>query len=295
MFGYVKVERGELRVREYEYYRALYCGLCHRMGKCTGQCSRMSLNYDFVFLAAVRMALTGQRPKLERRRCFLHPLRPRLVVEGCEALDFCADASALLVYHKLADDIADERGVKKWRARLSRPFFKVGFKRAKRRHPALERAIADALAELAAEEREGVALVSADRPAAAFGALMQAVLCEGLEGAEERIAARIGRAVGHWIYLVDAADDFTEDRKKKRYNPYLRLFGDRLQESDVEGIRVALTALLCDAEEGILLLDGKDVAAELSEIISNVLYLGMPGTAKRVTQQMLCESGGQTQ
>ena len=52
----------ELRVREDVFYRALYCGLCHRMGKCTGQCSRMTLNYDFVFLAAVRLACGCETP-----------------------------------------------------------------------------------------------------------------------------------------------------------------------------------------------------------------------------------------
>ena len=54
MLGYIRTSQGELRVREYEVYRALYCGLCKHMGKCTGQCSRMTLSYDFVFLAALR-------------------------------------------------------------------------------------------------------------------------------------------------------------------------------------------------------------------------------------------------
>ena len=43
MLGYIKTDTQELRVREHHYYRALYCGLCHRMGKCTGNCSRMTL------------------------------------------------------------------------------------------------------------------------------------------------------------------------------------------------------------------------------------------------------------
>ena len=30
MFGYVKAEIPELKVREKEYYRAIYCGLCRR-------------------------------------------------------------------------------------------------------------------------------------------------------------------------------------------------------------------------------------------------------------------------
>ena len=98
MFGYVKTVRGELRVREYEYYRASYCGLCRSMGKCTGQCSRMLLSYDFAYLANVRMALSGQKPAFAKRRCMVHPLRRRVMMERNEQLDFCAAASAILAY-----------------------------------------------------------------------------------------------------------------------------------------------------------------------------------------------------
>jgi hypothetical protein len=95
--------------------------------------------------------------------------------------------------------------------------------------------------------------------------------------------------VGHWIYLVDAADDFEQDRRRGRFNPYLRIFGEKPKAQEIEGLDVALTALLCDAEEGILLIDEGDAAPELLQIITNVLYLGMPKTAKRVTRAMLGE------
>ena len=62
MFGYIRPHTPELRVREYEYYKAVYCGLCRSMGKCTGQCSRMTLSYDFAFLSLVRMALSATAP-----------------------------------------------------------------------------------------------------------------------------------------------------------------------------------------------------------------------------------------
>ena len=35
MYGYVRTHAPELKVREQEYYRAVYCGLCRTMGKCT--------------------------------------------------------------------------------------------------------------------------------------------------------------------------------------------------------------------------------------------------------------------
>ena len=57
MYGYIKAYAPELKVREQEYYRAVYCGLCRTMGKCTGQCSRLTLSCDVTFLALLRLLL----------------------------------------------------------------------------------------------------------------------------------------------------------------------------------------------------------------------------------------------
>ncbi len=287
MLGYVKTESQELRMREYHYYRALYCGLCHRMGKCTGQCSRFTLSYDFVFLAAVRLSLTGEQVTVKKQRCFLHPFRPRLTVQKCNALDFCADASALLVYHKILDDLDDERGIKKLRARLSRSLLSRAYKRAKKRYPTLDKTIAAQLAKLSEYEADTHADLGADALAEQFGLLMQAVFAEGLTDTNARIAATIGRAVGHWIYLADAADDFEEDQKRGRFNPYLRVFGDFPTDADWENLRLALTALLCEAERGFLLIDSYP-APELQEILSNILYLGLPQAADKIHAKHTC-------
>lgn len=285
MLGYVKTDSQELRMREYHYYRALYCGLCHRMGKCTGNCSRMTLSYDFVFLAAVRLALAGESPEIKKQRCFLHPFRPRPTAQKCQALDYCADASALLVYHKLLDDLHDERGLKKLRAVLMRPFLSPAYRRAKKRYPSLDTVIDGHLKKLS--EYESTAdFAGADALAEQFGLLMRAVFSEGLSGTNARIAAEIGSAIGHWIYLADAADDFAEDRKRGRFNPYLRLFGETPTKGDWENLRLALTALLCKAESAVLLIDDYP-APELREILSNILYLGLPQTGKRITEKNL--------
>ena len=287
MLGYVKTDSQELRMREYHYYRALYCGLCHRMGKCTGNCSRMTLSYDFVFLAAVRLSLTGECPEIKKQRCFLHPLRPRLTAQKCRALDYCADASALLVYHKLMDDLHDERGLKKARAALMRPFLSSAYRRAKKRYPVLNDTISAHLRKLSEYETDSHTFTGADALAEQFGMLMGAVFSEGLSDSNARIADVIGRAVGHWIYLADAADDFEEDRKRGRFNPYLHLFGNEPTAADWENLRLALTALLCNAERGFLLIDDYP-APELKEILSNILYLGLPQTGKKITEKNAC-------
>ena len=135
MLGYIRTATPELKIREHEFYRALYCGLCKHMGKCTGQCSRMTLSYYFVFLAAVRMGLTGEQVTLKRSRCLLHPFRRKPMAVHSPTLTYCAHASALLVYHKLMDDIADERGGKRLKAMLARPFLRSAYRRAQKRLP----------------------------------------------------------------------------------------------------------------------------------------------------------------
>ena len=286
MLGYVRVNAQELRLREYEYYRALYCGLCRRMGKCTGQCSRMSLSYDFVFLATLRMSLLGEKPQVERIRCMIHPLKKRNAVAASPSLDYCADASALLSYHKLADDVADEKGFARIKAGFLRLLMRSAYKKAKERHGELDEKLQISLKKLSEYEKSSPEHPSADAPAALFGELMAAVFSEDLEGSNARIASEMGRAVGHWIYLVDAADDFAEDRKKGRFNPYRGLFGENPTREDMENLRISLTAQLMRGEPAMLLIDSY-ATAELREILYNIMYLGLPDRAEKIVCGML--------
>ena len=245
----------------------------------------MTLSYDFVFLAAVRLALTGEKTSVKKQRCFVHPLKKRWTVQRCEALDFCADAAALLCYHKLADDVSDERGFARLRARLARLVFHRGFKKARKRYGELAERIALHLQGLSAEEGRRSVLGGVEQTASHFGALLADVLSFGLDEESARIGAAIGRAVGHWVYLTDAADDLLQDEKKGRFNPYLRAYGGVPDADAIEGIRTALTAHLCDAERAIALIDSYP-HPEVREIIANILYLGMPHVAKDVTNKL---------
>lgn len=294
MLGYVKTNTSELRVREHQYYRGLYCGLCHRMGKCTGNCSRLMLSYDFVFLAMIRMALRKEKAAFRKQRCLLHPLRARMTAQQCETLDYCADASALLVYHKLLDDLRDESGAKKLRAVLTRPFLHRAYHRAKKRNPTLDKIMTEHLDRLCEMEQNTADHFGADCYAEVFGDLLADVFSHGFEGTEQRIAQTIGRAVGRWIYLADAADDFEEDRKKGRFNPYRSLFGDTPTPQDWETADLAMTAFLCDAEPAFELLDGTP-DPEQKEILANILFSSLPLVGKELTIQKNACNGRTTQ
>ena len=280
MFGYIKPLAPELRLREHECYRAYYCGLCRAMGSCTGQCSRMTLSYDFVFLAAVRAYLTGEKPTVRRARCLAHPFKKRLTVEESPQLRYCADASAILSYQKCIDDRLDERGLKRLRARIGTILLSSAYKKAKKRHPELCARVHELLEELHDYELHA-ASPSADEPARIFGELMRAVFSEGLDGQTARLASEIGFGIGRWIYLIDAADDLEGDNKHGRFNPYLALLGGKPTQADREMIETALTAILCETERAYRLFD-EPPCAELGEILSNIFYLGLPAQAKKI-------------
>ncbi len=57
MFGYVRIYKPELRMREYEQYRGVYCSLCKHLGSRYGAALRLTLSYDMTFLALLTMAL----------------------------------------------------------------------------------------------------------------------------------------------------------------------------------------------------------------------------------------------
>ena len=279
MFGYIKVAREELRVREYEYYRASYCGLCRTMGQCTGQCSRMLLSYDFAFLVNLRMALTDTAPVFRRRRCIAHPFTSRMMMESNDQLRYCADASAILAYEKCRDDLRDERGLRRVGAMLKTLFLRGAYRRARKRLPELARSVSAALEQMSDKEREN--RPSVDEMAAIFGELLAEIVTHGLEGDAVRLGRPIGRQTGRFIYIVDAIDDLPEDARRKRYNPFLLLFGKTLEDAQKKDVETALINSLADMETAFDLLDQQKDPTRV-EILKNILYLGMPDAARRV-------------
>lgn len=284
MFGYVRTVNAELKVKEHDLYKATYCGLCRSMGKCTGQCSRITLNYDFVFLALVRYAISPCEVKFKGRRCLAHPFFKRDSMEQNEILDYSAKASAILNYQKVLDDLNDEKGAKRLRAMLLRPFVAHSRKKAIKKDPSLselDKTISEKLSELNSIEKSASSGV--DTPAACFGDILGEIMSFGFDGTDKRIAYELGRHIGAWIYIADALDDMRDDAKKGRYNPFLTLYGGRLpNENELSLIYDATKNKLLSAESAFDLIDIDDEA--IKNILSNVLYLGIPNKTADIIQ-----------
>ncbi len=272
MFGYVKPVIPELLVKEYEFYRATYCGICHAMKKHTGSLSRITLTYDSVFLALVRMAFIPDGDiKTGKKRCAPHPVKPRVYLCENEAIRYTADAFAILTYHKMLDDLSDEGLGKRLSVSMLRPVSKSACRRAGRKDLAgIVKEKLDKISSLEEERCESV-----DIPASVFGELLGEVFAYGLSGSWRLISYQCGYHLGRFIYSIDAIEDYDEDRKSGNYNPYVLLYGGAdLTNENRQSVKCALLLECRELEGAVNLLPfGKKITAE--NIVRNIIYTGL--------------------
>ncbi len=273
MFGYVKPNANELLVKEYEFYRALYCGICHSMKKNTGSLSRITLTYDSVFLALVRMLYTdGIEFKIEKKRCIAHPLKKRNVLIQNPAIAYTARVFAILSYYKVKDDVDDEKLLRSLASRSLTPILKGAKKKAD--IASLEEIIKNKL--LAIRELELAGSDSVDEGADIFGELLGAVFSFGLEGDANVVTYECGYHLGRFIYCADAAEDYEKDRACGAYNPYVILYNNKeLTKENRQTIYTALVLICKRIEAAVNLMPSDNGRDGIMQIIRNTVYLGL--------------------
>ncbi|WP_432620816.1 DUF5685 family protein, partial [Butyricicoccus sp.] len=176
MFGFVRPLRGELKVREWERFQSVYCGLCHTIRRRYGFVQTLMLSYDCTYLALVLDALEPCGGEQSKCRCIMHPFRRRTCAKQSDGMIRAAAVSVILCWHKLADSIADERGIKRLAARLFRLFLRRGYRKAAEELPDFDRETQKCLESLNALERQKTP--SLDRPADAFASILRAAVAD---------------------------------------------------------------------------------------------------------------------
>ncbi|MDR0906020.1 MAG: DUF5685 family protein [Oscillospiraceae bacterium] len=263
MFGYIKPCTPELKVRELERFKALYCGVCRALGKRYGLAARFVLSYDFVFLAALLWEPDGA-VEVRKCRCPASLRRKRCVcadyADG-NSVDKSAGLGIILAYHKLRDNARDEGFAKAAAAGLAMLALRSAYRKAAREFPAFDDSVRGRLDALDAAESDPDLPLDA---AADKFALLLADVADTT--AEPRVLHELLYHLGRWIYLIDARDDLTEDAQKGRANA---LTGRGIDDASLE---MTLT------HSNNLVISAFELLAETawSDIIRNIICLGMP-------------------
>lgn len=258
MFGYVRANVADLTAEQQARYRAWYCGLCRALKARHGQLGRLALTYDMTFLTLFLSSLYEPEEQSGAMRCVIHPAKAQPYVQN-RISDYAADMTIALTYHKCLDDWQDEG---KHSARAYADALRKAYARVKARWPRQTRAIEEGMSRLSQVEKAREP--SPDAAANCFAGMMAELFV--MEEDYWRNALRtFGAALGRYIYLVDAACDYEEDRKRGGYNPVLLL------DKQPEDMRPHLTQALGQASAAFEALP----LVQDADMVKNILYSGI--------------------
>lgn len=278
MFGYIRVYKPDLKISEYETYKSIYCGLCQQLGQEYTPLARMTLSFDFTFLAALNMALAEDKPVYTKRKCPANPLKKCIMADLREIQSHCCDCAVLMLWYKLEDDLKDHGTASRLRAAALYPAARLAYRKAAQRRPELDQLIGNNMRLQAETEAACTASVDlASEPTAQVLSGLFSTLSE--DPVQKRVLERLGYLLGRYVYLCDALDDLEDDREKGNYNPFL---AD--QSAGPEQIETAIGTLyltIAEAAKTFELLELK----RFEPILANILYLGMKETVDSIVSK----------
>lgn len=276
MFGYIAINKGEMKFKDFDVYHAYYCGLCHCLKDEFGHRGQATLSYDMTFLAVLLTGLYEPQDKKDCLRCLAHPFEKHAAYWN-EYTAYAADVNLILSYYKCKDDWEDE---KKKKSLVTCKLLESKINLIRNKYPEKIQLISSKLGELSSLEKEDSQDI--DLMAGLFGDIMAECFIYHHDEWEGTLR-RMGFFLGKFIYLMDAYEDVEEDIKQNCYNPLKGLYKEQAPEKFAENCRSILTMMMAECSRSFeqlpILLH--------ADILRNVLYSGVWSKYTQVTTKRL--------
>ncbi|MDD6491226.1 MAG: DUF5685 family protein [Firmicutes bacterium] len=261
MFGYIIINKGDMKFKEFDIYHSYYCGLCQELKNKYGKLGQIGLSYDMTFLVMLLSSLYEPETELTTTKCIAHPFEKHPVRTN-EFSSYGADLNLLFTYYKCLDDWNDEH-------KITSLTYGKALKRAHRKVCAAYREkvrkIDSLMRELSQQEKKQNQDV--DHMAGLFGEIMGEIMAPRNDEWQDNLRA-MGFYLGKFIYLLDAYEDVEEDVKENRYNPLKKRFDDPDFEEETKTILTMFMAECCREFEKLPIIENV-------EILRNILYSGV--------------------
>lgn len=261
MFGYVVMNKPEIKFKDFDLYRSFYCGLCRKLREKFGISGQISLTYDMTFVVILLSGLYEPQTKKGTTRCVIHPVRKQPVRKN-EITEYAADINILLTYYKCMDDWTDE---KKVLPRGYAALLESKNRKLKEKYPDKTKKIVSLLQELSSMEKQGERDI--DKVSGCFGRIMEEIFVWKSD-MWEPVLRKMGFYLGKFIYILDAYDDVEEDMKKGNYNPFSEKYKMKEFEEQVRQILLMMMAQTCREFEKLPII-------KYADILRNILYSGV--------------------
>ncbi|MHC1684172.1 MAG: DUF5685 family protein [Clostridiaceae bacterium] len=273
MFGYVIPCKMEMKIKDFELFRAYYCGLCKSIKKSYGNLPRLTLNYDMTFLAILIDGLDKNKITTASHRCIANRFIKKSYVISNDAIEYAAFMNVALVYFKYVDDKNDDNSLKGASfSFLLKRYFKKFPSKLKNNISIIQENLS-----LLSEMEKKDTNFSIDEISHPFAKLTGAVLSSYTDETNKDSLFWLGYNLGKWIYLIDAFDDLEKDINDKKFNPLLKAL-----EYQGEGYLPFKNKILKRIEFNLLTTARLTVENlqnlsiyKNSDIIDNILQLGL--------------------
>ena len=170
MFGYIIVNQGEMKFKEYDVYHSFYCGLCRTLKEKYGLRGQITLSYDMTFLVMLLSSLYEPETASGRSNCIAHPFEKHATSINVFS-EYAADMNILLTYFKCIDDWEDEKKCSKF---LLGETLRPAYRKIRKDYPDKAYRIEKAMADLSALEKRKENDI--DKMAGLFGEIMAEIL-----------------------------------------------------------------------------------------------------------------------
>lgn len=279
MFGYIAINKAEMKFKDYDVYHAYYCGLCKCLRDRYGIRGQLTLSYDMTFLIVLLSGLYEPTTKKETVNCIAHPFEKHLAYTN-EYTEYAASVNLILAYYKYKDDWADERRRKSYiAARLLNQCMKKIYKK----YPEKIAVVSAGLKKISALEKKNEQNI--DVMAGLFGNIMTELFAYRRDEWEPSLR-KIGFFLGKFIYLMDAYEDAADDIRSGNYNPFKESY--RNDPEFAEHSRQLLTLMMAECsrefEKMPILLH--------ADILRNILYSGVWNRYTQVTAARAARESG---
>lgn len=274
MFGYVTVFKPELKIKEYEAYKGVYCTLCKEMGKEYGALSRFLLSYDGAFYVMYKLGLSGDNISVKNSHCTFNPAKKCMkITSDSDVYKLAGTITVVLAYFKLVDNLHDNSFFKRILLYLIYPYFALLKNKAKKKYPDIFKTIEEGMK--LQFEIENEKNPSPDKSADPTAKMLSWLFAYGECGEVHEKAEKFGYQLGRAVYFLDAFDDYADDIKTNSFNPFKNT-KDIVSDASVS-VNLSVGAL----SESLTTHNFKN----FSSIIENVIYDGLDFQLDRITKK----------
>lgn len=305
MFGYVRVRKDDLKIRDYRTYRNKYCGLCDAIGKQYGLIYRSIIRYDLVFFV---LLLESYETELKDTsfRCPMNPLHKIKVNISEQVYEYCAFVNYYLAVLKLEDDVMDVGGIIKkillWIFKRNRQYKKMtkiyGDKLI---------ALSQQMQQVNQLEKESTDFDELSNAWGHFFASLFQLYFEHYKAGQEidtmDAIYTLTFNLGKWIYFIDAYEDYPDDIKDGQFNLLYQIMQDSEDEKKVHNkIAMINQILIIKMSNAFKQLPNNKYSDILQNIITygcldtyrHILHKKYPNIEKELYKHNHCTSGACT-